>query len=119
MSREILIIITVMIVVLLIGCEDEGRLAEYHKKCKEVTTESAGVVVKGYNIRGSIHNTNEFPVRIKCVIVNDARASETTDWVQVYDPNQCKPENIFTMSGYYISDMNGVEIGWIKPYVRY
>lgn len=90
----------------------------------EIEWSDAGVVIHGQasymdgvSGQGWIQNDNDFPVRIKQVVIVTSAYSqgETTQWIKPVQPHQKLQQFISSNYGYYILDMNGVEIGWIRP----
>jgi hypothetical protein len=73
----------------------------------------AGVIVHGYTSPGWIQNTNPYPVRVKEVWIFDG---ETTDWVETLQPGEKIPSYISHQNGFHIYTMDGIEVGWIRPY---
>ncbi|MFA5070099.1 MAG: hypothetical protein WC528_02355 [Patescibacteria group bacterium] len=73
---------------------------------------AAGIVVHGYCTSGWIKNTNSYPVRIKEVWIFKG---ETTDWIDVFQPGEQRPQYISGQHGFHIYTLDGIEVGWIHP----
>lgn len=77
-----------------------------------VINQDAGVMVKGFSCDGYIQNLNDFPVRIKQVWQHPG---ETTQWIKEFKPGFRKSQYISHRHGFYVYNMEGQEIGFIKP----
>src|SRR3989344_696157 len=98
---------------LLIAC-DSTSVKPGRERPENLSSESvsAGVIIHGYTSPGWIQNTNSFPVRIKQVWIF---RGETTDWLDVFQPGEKRPQYISHQHGFHIYSLEGAEIGWIRP----
>lgn len=97
-----------------------GVLRSRTKKIPDITSDSGGVVVSGYNSNGYVHNTNEFLVRVRNVNIIYGKG-EVTKWIKKFEAGEKVEQYIVggwpyaPCDGFYVSDMNGVLIGFIVP----
>jgi hypothetical protein len=110
--RNIIVTICLICVTSLfvVGCDKINHDSE---------TTSNGVVFHGYNTLsetddcGWIQNNNDFSVRITEVYVSDR--GELTQWIKLIQPGEKISETMHPSYGFYIHDLNGVEIGFVRP----
>lgn len=94
---------------------------DLRKKIPDLTSDNRGVIVKGYDSIGYIHNTNEFPVRVRKVKLY-GHFGAITIWLREFQPGEKLEQYIqggwpYYSYGeaFYIYDMNGVLTGFIVP----
>jgi len=98
------------------ACSD-GSKDENTKKFEVWTKESVGVILRAYEpsspyLRGSLENTNAYPVRIRKVWQFQG---ETTKSVDLLEPGEKLSINKLShQHGFYIYTKDGVMIGWIS-----
>ena len=98
------------------GCESKNL------GIPNVTSDDGGVVVKGYNSKGYIQNTNEFPVRIRKIRIA-GYYGEVTSWIKKFEPGEKVEQYIrgrgwleeYPSDGFYVYEMNGALIGFVVP----
>lgn len=95
---------------MLLACEHPIRRSE--AQFVNAESRAAGVVVHGCSTEGWIRNDSGETLRIKQVWIF---RGETTEWLLVFKPGQKKQQYISPQHGFHVYNMDGVEIGWIRP----
>ncbi len=90
---------------------DVSDKAEQLKRSKIVNTDY-GVVVSGYDSKGSIRNTGDFMVVIKCVIQGEK--FENTEWIKRLAPGEAVSLKHVNKKHCFFISRDGSEVGFIK-----
>ncbi len=108
MEKRLLCIFCFIVFLFILACTSTSEKPE----CYNSESTSEGVIVHGFGSVGWIQNTNSFPVRIKEVWIF---RGENTLWIKVFQPGEKLGQFISHQHGFYIYDLNGIEMGWIQP----
>jgi hypothetical protein len=106
--KKTFFIVLLILDCIFLSCCCGGNSSDY----QYVVNQDAGVMVRGYCCDGYIQNLNDFPVIIKQVW---QFRGETTQWIRKFNPGFRKNQYISHQHGFYITDMDGKEIGFINP----
>lgn len=125
----IILIVILLASWLIASCADSVHKEQAIKaeQRKLAFSESNGVIFVGYgNECGCgvsevkegefypyIKNTNDFSVRVKKVYFGTH--GEFIHWLEEFKPGDYKYDNLTSGYGYYILNMDGGEIGYVKP----
>jgi len=109
---RILVIMGILALVCRLCDQQCTEFCESNRQQLKIKNSAAGVTVQGLDCWGWVRNNNAFPVRIKKVFVS---WGERTHWVEKFTPGEKYKVYVHRKNAFYIYDLKGAIIGYIKP----